>query len=207
MKQMPSHAYTIAGHKRTDIAKWFGMAAVVLSALLSSMFGSFATEIHAHFPRLGVPLTAAISASAIYMIIHWLFDKWGWRICGRFFRLPNLAGEWSVVGKTLDAEGNVRFEWESTLTISQTWSGIEIYQRAKQSESWSYTALVTPSEHGSTTLAYGYANQPNVSATELQRHSGFCELRFDSNNTTGEGSYFTSRERRSFGSMSLKRKT
>jgi hypothetical protein len=205
---MAGHSYTISGHKRTDVAKWLGMAAAISAAPISALLTTFVT--HTLFPVVSknwAIASFAISAGAIYWGLYWLFNKWAWRIAGQFLSIPNLSGEWTVSGKTLDAEGDTRFDWGGTLVISQKWDNIEIHQRTKESGSHSYTALITPSERGEVTLAYGYANTPDVAATSLHRHDGFCEITFDRELQSGSGRYFTSRERGTFGSMLLQRKS
>jgi hypothetical protein len=210
MAFMASHAYSIAQHKRSDVVKWLAFVAAICAAPLTQLLENTFAHLSVSFPVLALmplPVQFAVSAGLIYLVLYWVFNNLGWLLVGRWLKLPNLSGKWDVVGKTLDAQGNVRFDWSGELSIRQKWDGIEIHQRTpNKSESESYVALIVPTERGEASLAYGYRNTPDVAQTELQRHDGFCELTFSADLKTASGRYFTSRERQSFGSMELRKK-
>lgn len=207
---MQPHEYSIIGHSRATIGRHLGTLAGGLAALtavgataildLASRFG-FST------PTSGVilfPLNAAI----FYFLGHLLFDKWIWRLkkVQTLLGIPDLNGEWECQGETKDDQGNVTFQWQATVTISQTWEKIRVYLTTGQSSSKSKSASLIKEPGRGYVLMYSYQNEPRIGEPELKSHVGYCELQLNENITQAEGDYFNNKGRITYGRMRLIKK-
>lgn len=195
------HDYAVFGHNRATIGRWLGIASVVVAGAVSSLI-SWVNELTGFQAVTGVAITTGV----VYFGLHWLFNKFAWKI--PLFKIPDLSGVWKVSGTTLTEEGEVRFSWEAEIDIEQTWERIVICLKTKDSASESYTATLSKA-NGSKAgwrLSYSYSNHPNIEQThELSYHKGYCELYIDKDLTSGTGAYFNSNGRRTFGKMDLAR--
>lgn len=195
------HDYAIFGHDRAAIGRWLGFFSIVLAGGLSQMlvWANSLTGFSA-FTK------ATVTTGIIYFLLHWLFNKWVWRI--PFFKIPDLSGSWDLEGKTLSESGGVKFNWKGVIGIEQNWKEIVIHLQTESSQSVSYTATISK-RHGSKSgwyLSYSYKNSPELEKShELNSHKGYCEIEFDEKLTTGKASYFNSAGRRTFGVMTLTR--
>lgn len=197
------HDYAIFGHSRTSIGRWLGVTSVVLTGAVSSLLVWLhqATKIEAF-------ATAVITPTAIYFILHYLFNEHAWRI--PFFSIPDISGTWSVTGETLNEDGSTKYNWNAEIDIEQTWEKICITLKTTQSSSESYTATLgkKPGTKSGWILHYSYTNNPDSGQYhELNSHKGYCELVFDKNLKTGIAAYFNSNGRRTFGKMTLNKVT
>ena len=194
------HDYAVFNHNRSTIGRWLGFAAVLFAGGVSSAL-ALAEE------RTGMEIfQTTIATGAFYAVLHYIFNRWIWKLS--FFGIPNLSGIWDVVAKTLDEDGNTRYDWQAKIDIEQKWETIIITLKTKQSESYSYTASLA--KLGGTNvrwqLSYSYSNTPNLEEIHnLNSHKGFCELIFQDNISSANGHYFNSNGRRSYGVMELKR--
>jgi hypothetical protein len=193
------HDYAIFSHSRATIGRWLGVASVILTGAISSLLVWLyqATNLQAF-------ATAVITPTLIYFVLHWLFNRYAWKI--PVFNIPKIAGVWSVVGQTLNEDGSTRYDWIAEIDIEQTWENICITLKTSQSSSESYTATLEkkPGTRGGWVLHYSYSNNPNADQYhELNSHRGFCELILNQELTIGEAAYFNSSGRRTFGKMSL----
>lgn len=195
------HDYAVFGHDRAIIGRWLGFAAIVLTGGIAQML-AWATKL----TGLDAFTKATITTGVIYLALHWAFNKWAWKI--PLFEIPNLNGKWILNGKTLDENGETRFDWEGSIGIEQTWKSIAIHLRTEKSQSNSYTATVSK-RHGPTggwLLSYSYKNEPEIEQShELASHRGFCEIEIDADLKIGKAYYFNSKGRRTFGIMDLVR--
>lgn len=204
---MTAHEYAIIGHKRSEIGRWLGFASVILAPILTGLITWVS----------GSPLLAAsvqakmvaftVSTGLVYAALYWAFNRYVWRWLNKMLGIPDLSGTWSVTGKSLTLEGEVKFDWSGSLTISQKWDRIAIELKNNQSGSFSETASVLLKHDGAAKLSYSYQNHPRAGEPELQKHQGFCELTFDVERRSAEGHYFNSMGRYSFGRMQLSRMT
>lgn len=196
------HNYAIFGHSRAAIGRWLGVSSIVLAGGISNFISWFndLTGFQAFFG-------ASITTGIVYFILHFIFDKYAWKI--PFFKIPNLNGIWDVKGQTLDEEGNIKYEWNAKVDIEQTWENIIIYLKNESSSaSQSYTATISkiPGTCSGWLLSYSYKNEPKAEQMhELNSHKGYCEIELDKDILTGEADYFNSNGRRTFGKMILKR--
>lgn len=195
------HEYAVFGHDRSSIGRWIGTAATIASGIIAQLL-SWLNEISGWeaFTK------ATITTGAIYFALHYLFNKYAWRLLKK--EIPDLSGKWEATGQTLNDDGSVRYNWTSEIGIEQDWKKILIHQKTQHSQSNSYTATILK-KHGPTggwLLSYSYKNEPELSMThELNAHKGFCEIDIDSNLVQAKASYFNSGGRKTFGTIELKR--
>ncbi|MBS0449219.1 MAG: pancortin-3 [Proteobacteria bacterium] len=202
---MIAHEYAIIGHKRSEIGRWLGFASVVLAPIVTSLI-TWASN----WPLLTASIQAkmgafTLSTGLVYAALYWGFNRYGWRWLDKLLGIPNLGGSWTVTGQSLTLEGEIKFDWSGTLTITQKWDRIAIELKTAQSGSFSETASVLLKHDGAAKLSYSYQNHPRAGEPELQKHQGFCELTFDIDRSRAEGHYFNSMGRYSFGRMTLTR--
>lgn len=205
---MAFHTCSISHHNRSDIAKWLGIVSVVLAPILATLLIEAAKQIGFLSPFIGrLPnlLNVTITAGLVYACLYWLFNRYVWRLLRKLLSLPDINGIWQIEGSSLAEDGSQKYQWTGQLTIVQRWDGIEICMGANNSSSLSYTALISELENGQIQLSYCYKNEPKVDQVELHRHSGHCEIEFEPSGLHAKGSYYTSRERKTFGTMKLTR--
>jgi len=198
------HEYSVVGHSRSQIGRYLAIAAALASSALVAL-GTWWSQIVVQF---GLPpwsnfVATPVSAAAIYVSLHFLFNKWGWCIAFYFLGLPNISGTWACSGETRGDDNAVIYEWNGTVTISQTWEKIRVTLRTEQSSSRSVSAALIP-DGDRWMLMYSYRNEPRA-GEPLNPHLGYCELSFLSKYKRAEGDYFTARGRGSFGRMTLER--
>src|SRR5690606_22196760 len=106
------HDYAIFGHSRISIGRWLGVISVILTGTVSSLLVWLyqATNIQAF-------TTAIVTPAAIYFLLHYLFNKYAWRI--PFFSIPDISGVWSVTGETLNDDGTTKYNWSAEIDIEQ----------------------------------------------------------------------------------------
>lgn len=129
------HDYAVFGHNRATIGRWLGVTSVIVTGGLSSLFLWMQQE-----TGLEVFGKAVITTAVVYFILHWLFNKFVWKV--PFFSIPDISGIWSVRGETLTEDGDVKFNWTAEVDIEQTWEKISINLKTAQSSSSSYTATL-----------------------------------------------------------------
>lgn len=193
------HDYAVFGHNRATIGRWLGVSSVVLTGAISSLI----SYIH-QLTGFQAVTSVAITTGLIYFALHWLFNKFAWKI--PLFQIPDLNGVWKVKGTTLDEDGNAKYEWNAEIDIEQTWEKMVVCLKTSQSASESYTATLAKANgtRGGWLLSYSYNNNPNVDQYhELNSHKGYCEILLDKELKIGSAAYFNSNGRRTFGKMAL----
>ncbi|MFT4803976.1 MAG: hypothetical protein ACI9YE_001173 [Psychroserpens sp.] len=196
------HDYAIFGHDRAAIGRWLGFGAISISGGITQLF-----TIASNLSGLEAFTKITITTGLIYFSLHWLFNKWVWKI--PLFKVPDLNGTWLVKSKTLNEDGSTRFNWNGEIGVEQDWKKISLHLKTKDSQSNSYTATLSKRDGptGGWLLSYSYRNEPELEQIhELNLHKGFCEIEFDKELTLGRSSYFNSAGRRTFGVMDLTRK-
>ena len=194
------HDYAIFGHDRSAIGRWLGVVSILIAGGISQVLIVLndMTGIEA-FGK------ATFTTAIIYFGLHWLFNNLIWKL--PFFEIPNLSGEWELVGKTLEENGGTKYDWTATIAIKQTWKDIVITLKTDKSQSYSQTATMEKL-HGFNgwLLSYSYKNEPRTEQShELNAHKGYCQIEFDKNLIEGDASYFNNNGRRTFGTMQLKK--
>lgn len=137
---MQDHEYSVIGHRRSTVGRYLGMLATIVVSFLPAV-GFGLSELMA---ELGVPewgkyfVVIPITASVTYTALHWFFNKYGWRPLSFIAQVPNISGDWSCVGQTLNDDGSVAHDWVAELSISQTWEKIRVRLETKSSISVIY---------------------------------------------------------------------
>ena len=203
------HEYSVIGHSRASVGRHLGTVAAALASGAVLLFG-FLVGLADWLglpdipPIVLWPITAGVTFSAV----HWAFNRyvWRWSRVLAWLRIPDLNGEWKVVGKSLNMEKDILHEWKGVITITQTWEKIWVNLRTGQSASNSEAAALIREPAGSFRLMYRYRNEPKIDEVDLSAHVGFAELLFASNLGSAEGDYFNSKGRYTFGTMRLTRR-
>lgn len=195
------HDYAVFGHDRVVIGRWLGFASIVLAGGIAQLliFANQLTDWNA-FTK------ATITTGLVYVGLHWIFNKWVWKI--PLFEIPDLNGRWILTGETLQEDGSVKYNWDGVIGIEQNWKQILIHLKTKNSQSNSYTATLSKryGPTGGWLLSYSYKNEPEIEQShELNAHKGYCEIELDTNLTVGKAAYFNSGGRRTFGVMNLRK--
>jgi hypothetical protein len=141
-----------------------------------------------------------------YAWFYAIFDRRLWRI--RFLhrfeavKVPNLTGKWNgYVSSSFDSHA-AQIDLEAI--IAQTWTQISIVAKTKTSISRSLIAIFSSESEGAT-LSYEYLNEPLPGAGDtMHMHRGFVRLVFDGIRVL-DGSYYSGRDRQTFGLMHLER--
>ena len=108
------HTYSMRDCPRERYIFLVTLAALAVLAIAKQTAGYF-----------GVVMS--VTTFSVFGVLYFAFDRWLWRIplVGNVIGIPNLAGQWTIQGKTDGADGVPR-NWEGTVTIEQTWSHIAI---------------------------------------------------------------------------------
>lgn len=199
---MTPHEYSIIGHKRSEIGRWLGVASVVLAPVMT-YFIIWISQLPFLMGSQGKLSAFTVSTGIIYLVLYWVFNRYGWIWLDKILNIPNLSGRWQVNGTTLNQDGTVRFNWNGELIISQKWDCIAIELKTGQSSSYSETASLLVKHDNEVKLSYSYQNHPRSGEAELQKHQGFCELIFNTSLNKVEGHYFNTLGRYTFGRMEL----
>ncbi|PCF93875.1 pancortin-3 [Vreelandella nigrificans] len=195
------HDYAVFGHDRSAIGRWLGFISIALSGGIAQLLA-----IASNLSGIDAFTKATITTGIVYFFLHWIFNKWVWKVS--FFEVPNINGTWELKGKTLNEDGTTKYDWEGSIGIEQTWKNIQIHLKTKKSQSESYTATLSRrfGPTGGWLLSYSYKNEPEIEQShELNSHKGYCEVEFNKELTVGKASYFNSAGRKTFGVMNLRR--
>lgn len=194
------HDYAIFGHDRAAIGRWLGVFAILISGGISQVF-----IISYSWTGLEAFSKATVATGVVYFILHWIYNQWVWKL--PFFKIPNLAGQWNVKGKTLNEDGSPKYDWDAIIAIEQTWKDIVICLKTSQSQSFSQTATLEKQHgFGGWLLSYSYKNEPRTEQShELNAHKGYCQIVIDKAIEVGDASYFNNNGRKTFGIMNLER--
>jgi hypothetical protein len=195
------HDYAVFGHDRSVIGRWLGFISIACAGGIAQLI-----TIAGNLTGFDAFTKATITTGAIYFLLHWLFNKYIWKL--PFFDIPNVSGKFSVLGQTLNEDGATQHNWEGLIGIEQNWKNITIHLKTKNSQSLSYTATLSKKfgPTGGWTLSYSYKNEPELEQYhELNSHKGYCEIEFNNDLLNGKGAYFNSAGRRTFGVMTLKK--
>lgn len=205
---MTDHEYSLIGHSRAHVGRWLGVGASFLgSAVTTLIIWLIGLVIAKGFTVQNLLVLPAI-AGFIYIGLHFAFNKWCWRFkyIKLIFGFPDISGEWSVSGKTLNSDGETTHDWNATMQIFQTWEKLCITIKTNQSSSTSISASLVKTASGEYKLMYSYSNSPKIEHQKtLHGHVGYCELIFDKDCNSADGEYFNNRGRTSFGSMKIQK--
>ena len=204
------HEYAlIGGINRAKVGRYLALLAATVSASIVFLMLS-AIDLA---KRYGIPvnlppaLLSLVGAGTIFTVLYWIFDRyaWRWRYLGNLLKVPDLRGEWTCVGRSLQPGQSFGRDWTGTLTISQSWDKLRVRLKTHQSGSNSISAALIHDEIDGYVLLYHYKNDPNIVVPDLTSHRGFAELTFAKDCRSAGGDYFNGRGRVTFGTMRLTR--
>ena len=208
---MRDHEYALLGGiNRARVGRYLTLIAASVSAGI--VFVLLTAVDIAKRLGLNVNLTPSVlslvGAAAVFGVLYWIFDRfaWRWRFLNAVIKVPNVAGEWSCDGQTIEKDGTPGYTWQAIVIIFQSWDKIRVRLKTAQSASDSIAAALICDDADGYRLLYNYRNQPKIGEVELKSHLGFSELVFAKNLETAEGEYFNGHGRYTFGTMKLKRK-
>ena len=147
---------------------------------------------------------SAPSLAGCYSGLHWLHDRFLWRIrlLRMVTRLPDLNGEW--VGEVKSSYNQHGPAYEVSVVISQRWSKMLVRLETGQSRSHSVVASLKTADLPYPELSYLYVNSPKSNAPDtMEMHRGTATLELKGSNLEGE--YYTGRGRRQIGMIKLRK--
>ncbi|MBS1960497.1 MAG: hypothetical protein JST80_13550 [Bdellovibrionales bacterium] len=175
---------------------------VIISAGIASVQTAFFEDLTKLWPSLRSVLP---TASLIFFVLYFLFDRffWKWRWVRFFFQIsePDISGEWhgTLKSSAIDAESPMK------VSIKQTWSKMGITSPFEHSNSCSFSAVFF-ADKAQPRIIYNYENIPHIRQSEtMTRHIGTVELFLSTNGDELVGTYFTSGERHTNGTIRLKK--
>lgn len=207
---MLEHEYTmLGGVSRARIGHYLGVVSGLVSAAVVFLLLS-AVDLARRF---GVPanvppsLLSLVGAGTVFVVLYWFLDRfaWRWSLFKAFLKVPDLSGEWSCDGETLNVDGSVAYQWKATIAIVQSWDRIRVRLQTSQSASNSTSAALICDEADGYRLFYSYKNDPKIGEVELNSHRGSAEIIFAKDLKTGSGEYFNGYGRYTFGRMEVRR--
>jgi SMODS-associating 2TM, beta-strand rich effector domain len=144
----------------------------------------------------------APSVAGFYGIFYTLFDKWLWRMqpLRKALGAYNLNGDYTgVLTSSFDKHAT---KHTASLSITQTWSEINIVLTTTESRSHSLTASLL-TEMG--WLSYEYLNEPKPGTSETMHcHRGSARFSLDAVHVL-EGEYYGGRDRQNCGLLHFER--
>ena len=208
---MQEHEYALLGGvNRTKIGRYLGTASAAISAAIVFILLTAVDLAKEYGLPVNLPpsVLSLVGAGAIYAALYWIFDQYAWRwpAVARLLKLPDLAGEWDCVGKSLDENGDTKYDWNGVVTIIQSWDKLRVRLKTESSGSNSIAAALSYDAADGYILLYHYHNDPNINQRELAPHQGYASITFAPNLTSGKGEYFTGKGRINFGTMELRRR-
>jgi hypothetical protein len=145
-----------------------------------------------------------------YGIFYNLFDKWLWKL--KLFRTiglvktPIISGKWD--GYTVSSYDHHEKRTKATIEVFQTWTEMRVKLVTSTSISSSQTASLITGNADCATLMYDYINEPKPNAVRtMHSHRGMArhEYVIKKDYETLDGSYFTGRDRATFGALFFKK--
>lgn len=204
---MSEHEYSVVGHSRSKIGMYIAFFAGTIAGALATGAG-FIMTIAQDAGYLSLPEIVfwPVTGAAVFATMFFVFDRFGWRWKGvrAAVGIPDVSGTWLLEGLTYDQDHQPKWQWSGQVEITQKYEKIFVCLRTVQSGSQSISAALVP-EGRRYRLIYSYRNQPKPGEPELQAHIGHCELLFEPDLQTAEGSYFNGGGRFTHGTMNLKR--
>lgn len=204
------HPYTTNGKNKTKVISWLAFTSTIIAPILTAVTNNQLQQLSAKFGNISFS-AISISATVVFGLCWFVLVNLAWKffLVRRILDVPDISGDWVCKGLGLKYDdASVRNEWEGTLSICQKYDEIEIILNTKNSLSHSYSSIAYLENHGNgeCILTYMYSNTPFVNSTDLHKHEGFCVITFK-NDGTAMGNYYTNTDRKSYGTMELKKST
>lgn len=192
------HAYATDAEDRKSIPIWLTIVAVAAALLFDYTL-----------KRIGLKAPWWLDTPAVmgfYGLLHLLFDKYAWRWPLKLSAIPDLNGTWVGTIKSSYDGGLNTDKINVVLYIFQTWSKLSARLETDHSRSFSTMAALNTDASPEQGLKYEYLNEPMSTVAEtMHSHRGTAHLRLSPCKTILEGDYYTGRDRRNVGSLSLRR--
>ena len=199
------HDYSIDKHPKEKILFFLALIAITTAPLLQDLADKVVAYLQVNTGWSSAPVVA-VPVFAIFAGLYFLFNRYLWRLDSlrRILLVPDLNGTWTCEGQTALKNGeSADYQWNATITITQSWSKVLIHSKTSQSESKSISASIFHEDGVGYRLLYQYNNNPNANELDLLNHSGSAELLFSEDTSTASGSYYTDRHRTTVGTMNL----
>ena len=190
------HPYSTDSDERTKVPPVLAILAIGCAIGVSWAFAQFGVDMPWWLPPL--------DTMGFYGLFHKLFDEflWRWRpvrVLGGS-RVPDLNGEWYGLVEPGNAD-HPGARLDVVLTVRQTWTRIQIELKANLSQSRSSAAFISSVDRQ---LKYFFTNVPGPAAVATMHvHDGVTTLEIDEERDRLTGSYFTGRDRQSFGAIEV----
>lgn len=183
------HSYSMKDCARERYILALTLFAVAFVAIMKQAAGAIGVSI-------------SIGTVSAFGVAFFAFDRWAWRwpLISRIVAIPDLAGNWTISGRTSGADGKAR-DWTGEARIEQSWSRIAISVETATSRSRSGMAAVERDPGHGVRLMYGYSNDPKSIDSPLHSHRGTCEVVFTADLLAGQGTYFNDHQRQTVGEM------
>lgn len=148
------------------------------------------------------------SVAGFYGIYFYLFDHhlWNKSILTKIklVKTPNLNGQWE--GFIESSYDDFKSKKDVIVNIIQTWTKICIKLQSEQSRSKSEVCGIVIEENGEATLVYSYISEPISKAPQTMNiHEGTISFFLNKDQNELAGDYYTGRDRKNYGTISLKR--
>lgn len=201
------HDYSIDRHPKEKVLFLLALIAIIAAPLVKGLAEYLVSLLEVSAGWSSAPVVA-VPVFGLFSGFYFLFDRFLWKITllRKLLLVPDLNGKWVCAGRTSLKNGEpVNFDWNSVVSITQSWSKILIHLKTSQSESKSISASIYHEAGVGYRLLYQYNNKPNADELDLSNHSGSAELLFSEDIESASGSYYTDRHRKTVGTMRLRR--
>jgi len=150
------------------------------------------------------------SPVVIYGVLWAAFDKilWRWSVLRALgiVLVPNLSGEYS--GIIISSHDRDEEQHECTFYVNQSWTSILIRGEFDKSRSLSQIAGISVLDVDRPRLTYEYINEPKEgAASTMHVHPGtvWFDIKTGADGIRLDGEYYTGRDRRTSGTISIQR--
>ncbi len=174
------HDYSIDRHPKEKVLFLLALIAIVTAPIVKGLAEYLVSLLEVSTGWSSAPVVA-VPVFGLFAGLYFLFDKFLWKITWlrKLLLVPDLNGKWACTGRTNLKNGEpVNFDWNATVSITQSWSKILIHLKTSQSESKSISASIYHEAGVGYRLLYQYNNKPNADELDLSNHSGSAELLF-----------------------------
>jgi len=201
------HDYSIDKHPKEKVLFFLALIAITAAPIIKELAEYLVSLLEVSTGWSSSPVVA-VPVFGLFAGLYFLFDRYLWKISWlrKVLLVPDLNGKWSCDGHTnLKNAEPADYDWNATVSITQSWSKILIHLNTSHSESKSISASIYHEAGVGYRLLYQYNSKPNVNELDLNIHSGSVELLFTEVTASASGSYYTDRHRTTVGTMNLKR--
>ena len=201
------HDYSIDKHPKEKVLFFLALVAITSAPIIKELAEYLVSLLEVSTGWSSAPVVA-VPVFGLFAGLYFLFDKYLLKISWlrKVLLVPDLNGKWRCNGHTnLKNAEQVDYDWNATVSITQSWSKILIHLNTSQSESKSISASIYHEAGVGYRLLYQYNNKPNANELDLNNHSGSAELLFTEDTVSASGSYYTDRHRTTVGTMILER--